>query len=258
MSNIEKDPNRISDCMVLVTVRTESTRLPNKCLLEFGNYNVIEHILRRCLFYKLTPILCTTIHKNDDILVEIAEKLSIRYFRGSSINKLLRWRDCCREYKINIFHTVDADDLFFCGDEVRRSLNLLESGFDMVSPSQSASRGGCTVGFSLRSNIVEQACKIIPKKTDTEMMWNFIKKVKEAKIITLDEPHTSVITERMTLDYQEDYEMLNKLRMLVGNFGTRHQIAEALKNHPEISEINLFRNEQWLNNQRRKSNEINE
>ena len=105
----------------------------------------------------------------------------------------------------------------------------------MVSPNPSASRGGCTVGFSLRSEIVEKACSEIPESTDTEMMWNFIKKVKDAKIITLNDPSDSIITERMTLDYIEDYNMLCKLRMIVGNLGTRHEIAKALKNHPELS-----------------------
>ena len=45
--------------------------------------------------------------------------------------------------------------------------------------------------------------------------------------------------------------------MIVGNLGTRHEISKALKNHPELSKINSFRNEQWLNNQRKKSNETN-
>tara|TARA_B000000565_G_scaffold146239_1_gene110632 strand:- start:1624 stop:2361 length:738 start_codon:yes stop_codon:yes gene_type:complete len=241
----------------LITVRSQSSRLPNKCFLEFGEFSVIEHIIKRTLHYNLSPIVCTTNAKEDVEIVNICKSLGVKYFCGSSINKLQRWRDCCREYKIELFHTVDADDLFFCGEEVKRSLDLLRSGFDMVSPTPSASRGGCTVGFSLRSEIVEKACSEIPESTDTEMMWNFIKKVKDAKIITLNDPSDSIITERMTLDYLEDYNMLCKLRMIVGNLGTRHEIAKALKNHPELSKINFFRNEQWLNNQRKKSNEIN-
>ena len=58
----------------LITVRTSSTRLPNKCLLPFGDGNVIEHIIKRAKYSGLDPILCTSIDKSDNILQEIAEK----------------------------------------------------------------------------------------------------------------------------------------------------------------------------------------
>ncbi len=36
-----------------ITVRTSSSRLPQKCLLPFGNGNVFEHIIRRAKHYNL-------------------------------------------------------------------------------------------------------------------------------------------------------------------------------------------------------------
>ena len=241
----------------IITVRSSSSRLPRKCYLPFGNITVLEHIIKRVEHYNLKPIVCTSSNTSDHRIVKIAKNLKVDYFCGSSINKLQRWRDCCKDYDIKIFHTVDADDLFFCGEEVNRSLDLLKTGYDMVSPSPSASNGGCTVGFSLTSDIVEKACERLSASTDTEMMWNFIKKVDDAKIIQLDDPKHSVIHDRMTLDYPEDYIMLNKIRSLVGNLASREQIHEILLNNPEISKINNFRNSQWLNNQRIKSKEIN-
>ena len=40
-----------------ITVRTSSTRLPNKCLLPLGNESVIEHVIKRCLTYSIEPIV---------------------------------------------------------------------------------------------------------------------------------------------------------------------------------------------------------
>ena len=85
------------------------------------------------------------------------------------------------------------------------------------------------------------------------MMWNFIKKVKGAKIIALDDPKEAIITDRMTLDYPEDYLMLKKVRSIVGNLASRSAVAETLKNNPDITKINSFRNKEWLDNQRKKS-----
>jgi len=237
----------------LITVRASSSRLPRKCFLPFGKLSMLEHIIKRAEHYNLKPIICTTDKTDDEEIVKIAIRLGIQYFCGCSINKLQRWRDCCREHKIKIFHTVDADDPFFCGEEVYRSLNLLRSGYDMVTPSPSSSNGGATVGYSLKSEIVERACEGLTSSTDTEMMWNFIKKVKGAKIIALDDPKEAIITDRMTLDYPEDYLMLKKVRSIVGNLASRSAVAETLKNNPDITKINSFRNKEWLDNQRKKS-----
>jgi len=237
----------------LITVRSSSSRLPRKCFLPFGNISVLEHIIKRAEHYNLKPIVCTTNNADDEEIVKIAIKLGVQYFCGSSINKLQRWRDCCRKYKIKIFHTVDADDPFFCGEEMHRSLNLLRTGFDMITPSPSSSNGGCTVGFSLKSEIVERACERLTSTTDTEMMWNFIKKVKGAKIRALDDPKEAIITDRMTLDYPEDYIMLKKICSIAGNLASRSKISEVLKNNPDIAKINSFRNKEWLDNQRKKS-----
>jgi len=113
----------------LITVRASSSRLPRKCFLPFGNISVLEHMIKRVEHYDLKPIICTTDNADDEEIVKLAIKLGTQYFRGPSINKLQRWRDCCRKYNIKTFHTVDADDPFFCGEEVHRSLKLLKSGF---------------------------------------------------------------------------------------------------------------------------------
>ena len=241
------------DYPVIITVRSSSSRLPHKCYLPFGKYSMIEHVIRRALHYSLNPIVCTTNEVEDNRIIEISDSLNVLSYRGHIINKLLRWKNCCKKHDLKYFHTVDADDPFFCGEEVRRSLSLLKSGFDMITPSPSSSNGGCTVGFSLKSEIVERACEGLTSTTDTEMMWNFIKKVKGAKIIALNDPKEAIITDRMTLDYPEDYIMLKKIYSIVGNLASRSTIAEALKNNPDIAKINSFRNKEWLDNQRKKS-----
>ncbi len=51
-----------------ITVRTNSSRLLNKCLLDLGGINVITHIIRRAKKFKIIPIICTTKNKTDDII----------------------------------------------------------------------------------------------------------------------------------------------------------------------------------------------
>jgi spore coat polysaccharide biosynthesis protein SpsF (cytidylyltransferase family) len=236
-----------------ITVRSSSTRLPNKCYKSFGEATVIEHIIKRALHYGLDPIVCTTNEREDDRIVDIALSNNVKVFQGSAINKLQRWRDCCRQFEVTAFHSVDADDLFFCGDEVRRSFALLKEGYDIVEPSPSSSNGGATVGYSLKYDIVDKACQNLNPNTDTEMMWSYINRVPRLQRTILPDPESSVINHRMTLDYPEDYILLEAIRLMVGNLATRKDVHKALNNNPGLAKINAFRSAEWLNNQLSKS-----
>jgi len=236
-----------------ITVRSSSTRLPEKCFLPFGKGPILEHIIRRVKHYDLDPIVCTTTEDSDDAIVDLAKKCNVKFYRGPIANKLLRWSQCCEYFSLDSFHSVDADDPFFCGDEVKRSHELLQTGFDMVAPSPSSSSGGATVGYSLTADVVKQASLGTSDDLDTEMMWSYVEKVSDIKKTILSDPHENVIRDRMTLDYYEDYIFLEAIRLLIGNMGAREDLYNLLKNNPDLSRINAFRSEEWSQNQKEKS-----
>ncbi len=95
------------------------------------------------------------------------------------------------------------------------------------------------------SNIVNRACKDINEDTDTEIMWSFLERVEGIKIHNLSEPKNSIITERMTLDYEEDYIKLLEVLRLVGPFANRREISECLLKNPKLNEINASKNNEW-------------
>ena len=150
----------LNEHIVLVTVRTSSSRLPNKCLLSFGDDTVIVHVVKRAISYGLRPIICTSIDSTDDVLENIAKELDIECFRGSLNNKLNRWLECTKKFNITSFHSIDADDPFFDGSEMIESLNLLKSSnHDVVCPTKSSSAGAASVGYSLTREIIRKALK---------------------------------------------------------------------------------------------------
>ena len=159
-------------------VRSDSKRLPNKCFLDFGKVNILEHIIKRCLHYEITPIICTTSLKSDIKVVKLAKKLNVLYYCGSTKNKILRISNCCKKFNVETFHTIDADDPFFCGKEVKRSMKCLTSlSLDIVEPTIVSSKGSGIVGYSVKSDVFHRLSKKIKINTDTEMMWNFFKKL---------------------------------------------------------------------------------
>ena len=236
-----------------ITVRTSSTRLPKKCLLSFGESTVLNHIIRRAVSYDIEPIVCTSISKEDDIIEEIANKEGVKCYRGSLDNKLQRWLDCAMHFNIDTFHTIDADDPFFNGDEMKSSMRMLqEEELDMVEPTESSSSGGASVGYSLTTDIVERVCKGLDKDADTEMMWYYIEKVSDLKTKILPETRKNITKMRLTLDYEEDYWLLDSVCRILGNLTSRDKVDQLFLSNPDMYKINWFRNEEWQSAQVRK------
>jgi spore coat polysaccharide biosynthesis protein SpsF (cytidylyltransferase family) len=229
-----------------ISVRALSTRLPEKCFLPFGKVSVLEHIIQRSLHYNLNPIVCTSSEVSDDPIVDLAKKCNVDYYRGPTENKLLRWSQCCDYFNIESFHSVDADDPFFDGNEVISSMRMLQQqNLDMVTPTRSSSSGGASVGYSLTANIVKKACEELDKHTDTEMMWYFIEKIPNLKTKILPETRKNISNMRLTLDYEEDYWLLESVRRMVGNFASRNQVDELFVVNPDLYKINWFKNDEW-------------
>lgn len=242
-----------------ITVRTLSKRLPEKCLLPFGDGNVIEHVIRRAQHFGIDPIVCTTVHPSDNVLERIATSENVKCFRGSSSNKLKRWADCAEHFDLRAFHTVDADDLFFDGHEMRRSFELLMEGpWDVVCPTLSSSSGGGSVGYSLSAAVVRRACNGLDDNSDTEMMWFHLEKILGLRMVVLPEDNAPPAPLRLTLDYQEDYWLLESVRRMIGNLAPRITVANLFRRNPELHLINWFRNEEWKSSQQSKKIQVGE
>jgi len=191
----------VENIPAVITVRSTSKRLPGKCFLPFGDVSVLEHVVLRAKHYRLSPIICTTREQSDDQIAELAECMGVDYYRGPANNKLLRWSECCECFGLRAFHSVDADDPFFDGNEVSRSMRLLAEGdYDMVCPTLSSSAGGASVGYSLTSEIVKLASAATSVDADTEMMWYHLEKIPNLKMLVLPEVKAVPLELRLTLD----------------------------------------------------------
>jgi spore coat polysaccharide biosynthesis protein SpsF len=227
----------------LVTVRVGSSRLNRKCLLEFGDGNVLEHVLRRARTFGFVPLVATTDKPDDDVVERIAYREGCRCFRGSEEDKLLRWRDACRANGVDDFHTIDADDPFFDGDLGHASLQLLRQGrHDIVYPAKSTYLA--SVGYSLTRDIVERACAV-KTTSDTEMMWYHIERLPGVRAAALDVANARIRDVRLTLDYEEDYWLLRSVLRILGPFARRTEIEDLFLRSPDLAAVNWFRNEAW-------------
>ena len=235
----------------LITVRSESSRLPRKCFLPLGDVCVLESIVHRCLFYKITPIICTTTSVADNSIEALAKKLNVLVFRGSIKNKMKRWLKCAELYYLEDFHTIDADDPFFDGDLVLKSMKLRrESNLDFVKPSFYSSNGAGSVGYSIKSDYLGSLINNTEDSLDTEMIDQIIasglgcssQRIKENPILDYQI--------RLTLDYEEDYWLIASIVKILGSVPSREEIIELFKRNPDLHLLNFHRNLEWSKNQK--------
>ena len=104
---------------------------------------------------------------------------------------------------------------------------------------------------------MEKVCEI--KDTDdTEMMWTYFKDSGLFRTGCLEGVEEDYFSDkyRLTLDYPEDLEFFTKVFThfnCVDNDIPLKEIVAYFKEHPEIPEINIGRQQEFLENQRKKT-----
>ena len=233
-----------------LTVRADSSRLPDKWNLPFGETNVLGHIASRCINASIIPIICTSVESSDDKIADFAIKNKIKYFRGSLKNKVHRWLECANSYNIPKFHVIDGDDLFFEPALVFESMATLENcELDVVFPTKESSSGSASVGYSISNGYLEKNSKSIKNIECIEMvdvLFNSDPNLRSQELVTLMTDSKKL---RLTLDYQEDYYLLKLVLQILGPNCTRSEILDLFLRNPDLHELNWFRNSEWGTNQ---------
>lgn len=243
---------------IFITVRTASTRLPQKCLLPIGDEKAIEFLIRRLKRSKEADkiVLCTTTYPQDDVLCRIAEQEGILHFRGPEKDKLERWNGAARKFGVEFFVTADGDDLF-CEPELIDLCfrQYARTGADFIEQDNLVC-GSFTYG--IKAAALSKVCEIKDTE-DTEMMWVYFKNTGLFKVELLqDTPKPFQRPEvRMTLDYEDDLKFFRTVAehfLAKGNKGfTLRDIMAYLDQHPEVIKINQYLQEKFLANQAAKT-----
>jgi spore coat polysaccharide biosynthesis protein SpsF len=243
---------------IFITVRSDSSRLPQKALLPILGKPTIEMVILRAKLVKNadTVIVCTTERPIDDEIVEIAGRCGVQHFRGSLEDKLDRWLGATRQFNIDFFVTADGDDLL-CDPELMEAgiEQLKTTDVDFLEAPEGLICGSFTYG--IRSSALEQVCTL-KGTSDTEMMWVYFKDTGRFKVATLavQDPVFFNPDIRMTLDYEEDlafFQAIFQHYQCLNNDIPLRVIVPFLKEHPEIVQLNAFRHQDWATNQKLKA-----
>ena len=226
----------------LLSVREKATRLPKKVLLDVAGKPLTARLLERLSMAKCVDqvILSTSVHPDDQILADLAQKECFASFRGSEEDKLDRYYQTALHYGLDAVVIVDGDDPFCFPEAIDLVAGALrEGGADCVYLS------GLPLGAASTGLTTDALRRVLELKDecDTEV-WGgyFIGSGRfKSREIRVSDPLLNHPEIRLTLDYEEDYELVTRIVEAFGNRTdfTSRELMELLVNlQPELAGIN--------------------
>jgi len=224
----------------LITARLKSTRLPMKIIKELNGKTVIDHIIQRAKQIKNIDevILCTSSNPQDKPLIDTSKKNNIKYFLGDEDDVLKRLNDAASLHKLDCFLGITADNPLFSIHHSNIISNKMKStDYDFIKI-KGLPLGAATYGMNVKA--LKTICKV-KNIVDTEIWGAFIDRPGLFSVLTIEsEPEYNRPGYRLTLDYPQDYDLLNHLYSNI-NYNKTLPLIKAIKyldNNPNIAKIN--------------------
>ncbi len=226
---------------ITITARMKSTRLPLKVMRYIEGLPMIEHMIDRLTTSKNADmvILCTSVDPQDDILVDVAEKKGIKYFRGSKEDVLDRLYNAARSFNVDFIVSTTADNPLADPVYIDKIIDTYRRTHADYITTMSLPLGA--YGYGLK---IETLGNVIASKseTDTEIWGHFFEKNPQVKKIDLPvEPLLRHPEIRLTVDEIDD---LRLMRLVFQHFYhdnprfTLPQVVSYLLENPSLLEIN--------------------
>jgi N,N'-diacetyllegionaminate synthase len=227
--------------VALIAVRMHSTRLPRKALLPLAGRPAIEHLIERVKRAKAPSavVLCTSTHPDDVVLVEVAEKMGIKWFRGSEDDVMLRFLDAASREAADLVVRITGDDLLIDPDFLDRTVAYhLEKNADYTSCS-GLPKGMETEVVSVSA--LKKAHELAEDPSFSEYMTHYLRRPDIFRVSDMPVEERYRRSFRLTLDMEEDYRLLQMLfdhLYRPGKVMTTEEIIEFLDSRQDLAAIN--------------------
>lgn len=229
----------------IMQARVGSSRLPGKVLKEICGKTVLEHDINRLkLAFNIDEIvIATTVEQQDDKIVDEANRLGIKYFRGSENDVLSRYYFAAKENNADVIVRVTSDcpllDCNVCDKVIKYYID--NSNFDYVSNTikRTYPRGLDVEVFSMNS--LKKAFLNAKKYSEREHVTPYIWANKE--IFRIGQVCNNVDSSdlRITLDTEEDFELIKSIYEKLytnGNYFGLDEILSLYSKNSKMFEIN--------------------
>jgi spore coat polysaccharide biosynthesis protein SpsF len=121
--------------VVIVQARMASTRLPGKVLMDLAGRPLLERELERLKLCRTVDeiVLATTANPGDEPLTALADRLGVRWYRGSEHDVLERYAGAARDAGADVIARVTSDCPLIDPAEVDAVIGALAPSADYAS-----------------------------------------------------------------------------------------------------------------------------
>ena len=234
----------------IIQARMTSTRLPGKVLMEVMGRPLLSYQIERLRFSKMIDkiIIATTVNKEDNSIVKLAQKEGLNFYRGSEDDVLDRYYQTTKKYNVKHIMRLTADCPLIA-PEICDSIAdaYFENGADYIRTGETFAEGlDCEIiGFGA----IAKAWLEAKLKSEREHVTLYIRNHPELFKTMVKENDTDDSRYRITVDEQEDFLVVKTIleNMYKGNdsYFTAREIKIYLDAHPEVYRLNshIIRNE---------------
>ncbi|MDX6190127.1 N-acetylneuraminate synthase family protein [Flavobacterium sp. Fl-318] len=238
---LQKEDFKKASIAVIIACRLKSTRLKEKALLKIGDLTSVEFCIKNaCKFDNVNNVVLATSNLDSDLpLKDFTYNQSVIFHQGDPEDVVQRYLDVTRKLQTDVVIRVTADCPFIDNEICKVLLKShFESGADYTAAKNAA------VGTNLEIINVQALEKVksyFPSADLSEYMtWYFMNNEEYFKINLVDLPEDLVRDYRLTLDYDEDITLFNKIYENLGSASTftLKDVFKLLDENPELEKIN--------------------
>lgn len=241
-STIEKENISKATIATIIAVRLKSSRLKKKALKKIGDLTSIEYCIKNALKFENVnhTIVASSDLESDKELEDYTYGEDVIFHRGDPEDVIKRYLDIIRKLKINIIVRVTGDMPFISNDILQI---LLKSHFQVGADYTVAKNAAVGTNLEIINTVALEKVQLhFPTADYSEYMtWYFQNNPEYFKLNFVDLPKELIRDYRLTLDYQEDLDMFNRIDEFLQENKFEYSIYkvfEFLDNNDKVVNIN--------------------
>lgn len=242
---LKREDFRKANVATIIACRLKSSRLPKKAILKAGDLTSVELCIKNCLKFKNVnyTVLATSTTEEDAELRNYTFRKDVVFHTGDPEDVIERYLGIINKLNIDVFIRVTADMPYVSEEIINYLLDShFQTGADYTAPKKAAVGQGVQI---INASALRKVREYFPVSDYSEYMNAYIiNNPSLFKINEIDLPQEWIRDYRLTLDYQEDLDLMNKIEEHFKKSKQEYNIANLfnfLDKNPDVAAINKDR-----------------